>query len=119
MGGALVATALGGSQGGDQMTKSTWVEVIKAHTEPVEQTGLYRVKEEGGRKGYIEILVKDARQVDRGSIYAGLLGDRLRMDSDDLLVLFQHKKWDDGEIDVISYVLWQDIRSIRFLWPSK
>jgi len=101
------------------MTKSTWIEIIKAHTEPVEQDGLYRVKEEGGRKGYIEILVKDARYVeDRGSSSAGLRGQRVRINSDDVLVLFYHDEWSDGYVDVISYVLWQDIRSIKFVWPS-
>jgi hypothetical protein len=68
------------------MTKSTWVEVVKKHTEPLQEDGLYGVKKEGGREGYIAILVKDARQeVDPGSIYAGLLGERVRVDSDDLL----------------------------------
>jgi hypothetical protein len=109
---------LAGKYGGDGMTKSTWIEIIKAHTEPIEQGAFYSVKEKGGRKGYIEILVRDARQeVDRGSSYAGLRGERVRLDSDDVLVLFNHKQWDDGEMDVISYVLWQDIRSIRFIWP--
>ncbi len=95
------------------MTKSTWIEVIKKHTQPL-QDGLYGVKEQGGRKGYIEILVKDARQeVNVNSSYAGLQGDRLQVDSDDLLVLFH------DQADVISYVLWQDIRSIRFVWPER
>lgn len=99
------------------MTKSTWVEIIRAHTVPV-QEDLYGVKEKDGRKGYVEVLVKDARQeVGRGSSYAGLRGERVRIDSDDLLVLFHHTEWSDGETDVISYVLWQDIRSIRFIWP--
>jgi hypothetical protein len=102
------------------MTKSTWIEIIKAHTEPIQEGAFYGVKEEGGRKGYIEVLVRDARQeVDRGSIYAGLRGERVRLDSDDVLVLFHHKQWGRGEIDVVSYVLWQDIRSIRFIWPSE
>ncbi len=67
--------------GGESVIKSIWVEVIKKHTEPV-QDGLYAVKEEDGRVGYMEVLVKDVRQeVDRGSIYAGLKAQRVRIDS--------------------------------------
>jgi len=102
------------------MTKSTWIEVvIKAHTSPVENDGTYVLKEKDGKKGkgYVEVLVKDVRQeVDRGSIFAGLKGNRVRLDSDDLLVLFYHDSLGD---DIINYVLWQDIRAIKFVFINK
>jgi len=89
------------------MTKSTWIEVIKKHTEPLEQNGLYGVNKKNGRKGYIKILVKDGWQaMNGGSIYDGLLGERVATDSDDILVLFYQKILGVGrETDVISYVL--------------
>lgn len=102
------------------MTKSVWVEVIKRHTEPVQEKDFYRVKEQNGRRGIMEVLVKNVRQeVDTGSIYAGLKADRVRLDSDDFLILYRSFEWGGDIIDVITYVLWQDIRSIKFYWVGK
>ena len=101
------------------MTKSIWIEVVKRHTEPV-QEDFYRVKEKNGKEGIIEVLVKNVRQeVDTGSIHAGLKADRVRIDSDDFLILYRSFPWGDDQIDVVSYVLWQDIRSIKFYWVKK
>ena len=59
------------------MIKSIWVEVIKGHTKPVEE-GPYQVEEKGGKKGWMEVLVKGVRQeVDRDYVCAGLKAQRV------------------------------------------
>jgi len=101
------------------MIKSIWVEVIKKHTKQVQEV-FYEVEEKDGKKGWMEVLVKGVRQeVDRGSIYAGLKANKVRIDSDDFLILYNHFMWGKDSAEIISYVLWQDIGSIKFCGVTK
>ena len=94
-------------------------KVIKKHTKPVQEV-FYEVEEKDGKRGWMEVLGKGVRQeVERASIYAGLKAQRVRIDSDDFLILYRHEKWGAGSCDIISYVLWQDIGSIKFYWATK
>jgi hypothetical protein len=100
------------------MIKSIWVEVIKKHTKQFQEV-FFEVEEKDGKKGWMEVLVKGVRQeIDSGSIYAGLKAQRVRIDSDDFLILYRHDEWGTGSFDIISYVLWQDIGSIKFYWAK-
>ena len=54
----------------------------------------------------MEVLVKRVRQeLDRSSVYAGLRAERVRIDSDDFLILYKQNERSVGSIDIISYVL--------------
>jgi hypothetical protein len=102
------------------MIKSIWVEVIKKHTKQFQEV-FYEVEEKDGKKGWMEVLVKGVRQeIDRVSKYAGLKAQRVRIDSDDFLILYRSdtSEWGTGSFDIISYVLWQDIGSIKFYWTK-
>ena len=67
----------------------------------------------------MEVLVKGVRQeVEINSIYAGLKAKKVRIDSDDFLILYNHFMWGNDSVEIISYVLWQDIWSIKFYWEE-
>lgn len=100
------------------MTKSVWIEIIKQHTEPLKEQDTERVvRRVGNKEGYMEVFLQGIEHTDYGGGGATRLrGQRVRIDSDDFLILYYHREWCDGEEDSISYVLWKDIRNIKFYW---
>jgi len=103
------------------MIKSLWVEVIKQHTEPFKGQEQERVvRRIDGREGSMEVFLQGLEHTDYGGGgHTRLEAQRVRIDSDDFLVLYDHTEWSDGERDTISYVLWRDIRTIKFYWAGR
>ena len=123
------------------MVKSVWAEVIKRHTREVEeitdeveavkksskqdQEKIREVGKKRGKDGWMEVLVRyggseiylDRRYYSRYDclcFYTCFKAQRVRIDSDDFLILYHHNE--SYDIESISYVLWQDIVSIKFCW---
>ncbi len=103
------------------MTKSVWLEIIKQHTVPIkDQDHEFVVTTHGNKEGYIEVFLEGAQHIDYGGGGSNqFLAQRIRIDSDDFLILYHHKEWSDGERDTISYILWKDIRNIKFYWKGR
>lgn len=104
------------------MTKKMWIDVIRRHVQPVAQedeTKLYEIPSKNGKKGFIEVLVGSSEHINYSEKKnGGFIGSAVEIDSEDFLVLHFDETWSSGSKMTVSYVLWRDIRYVKFFWPE-
>ena len=94
--------------------KSIWVKVIKEHAKPVREVfyELAKKNKNGNQSGWFTIT---CAMSDCGNIFS-FTAKKVRLDSDDFLILYFDEKWVNGEKESIRYVPWEYIMSIEFEW---